>query len=251
MWSQAYTHWWNELGLKPLAETRATCASCTMAHPPQNETLRDPGPFSTDLKCCTYFPFIPNFSIAHAASLRGEWSAFVDSSRDGLLSPLGLFPPSEAGLAASNPAEVSFKGFGTDAVKKCPFLIDARCSIWAARPSVCASYFCVSSHGRAGLDFWSRAEDFGNKFEWTAAHLVLWRAGFTSDETDAMLAAVESGSQEAITASWLEWRGREHALYVKLTEISRELRAHEVLELMGDESIEGLQNLARNSTPSS
>lgn len=232
MFTPFYQKWWKDLGLVPLVETKANCSSCTMVKPPQNETLRDPGPFDVKLKCCTYFPFVPNFSLGSIAAREGgrtdAASVFKSAFARGLLSPLGLFPREQQRRGRV--------GFGIDVNQRCPFLSDAEksCRIWSSRPSVCASYFCVSSQGSSGLQFWSKAEELGNEIEWTVAHEALWACGFTSDETAEMLLAVQSGDEDRVARSWLEWRGRELELFEKCLSKSAELTVKDLRESLGE-----------------
>lgn len=240
MFTPFFEKWWKAFELSPLRETKANCASCTMVHPPQNETLRDPGPFDSNLKCCTYFPFLPNFSAGKIAG-RGDVGStkLVLAAERGFQSPLGIFSRDE--MAPSR------KGFGTDPSLRCPFLTDSEksCSIWSERPSVCASYFCVSSKGAAGLQFWSRSEELGNQIEWTVAHEALWSVGYTADETAEMLAAVEARDADRVAQSWLEWRGREAELYAKCLEFSESLTAERLRESLGPEGEMLIRELQR------
>ena len=131
-----YQRWWKELDLAPIGETKATCRACTMVKPPQNETLRDPGPFDSKLKCCTYFPFVPNFSLGKINHEQSALAAVRRASARGFVSPLGLFPHEEQKRARP--------GFGTDLSQRCPFLNESKnsCSIWTSRWGPRASSEC-------------------------------------------------------------------------------------------------------------
>jgi Fe-S-cluster containining protein len=184
---------------------------------------RDPGPFDPALKCCTYEPFLPNFSIGRLLMRELEVSAreagdSTDSTKGeetdhrekrsavlialdrafarGVVTPLGLLPrESRVDGGAAQAA-----GFGRDPGRRCAFLSEsATCLIWHDRPSVCRSYFCVSDQGEAGQAKWREAERKGNEAEWTLAHELLWEMGFTQDET----------------SSFAEWRGREREFFIE------------------------------------
>jgi Fe-S-cluster containining protein len=238
MFTPFYSRWWKELGLTPLAESKADCVRCTMVHPPHNETTRDPGPFDPKLKCCTYSPYVPNFSVGEILKSENYREAF----ERGLVSPLGLFPP--------RAESASRLGFGTDANQRCAFLSreTASCTIWASRPSVCASYFCVSSKGSSGQSFWATSEKFGNLFEWTLAHEILWRLGFNEKETEQMALAAESGDKAAVDESWFEWRGRELELFRRTLDEALTISAGDIRESMGAEG-EALIRELRCATP--
>lgn len=140
-----------------------------MTKRPPPRGARDPGPFRADLKCCTYIPFLPNFTLGRLDD--GAWERVSASVEKGQaeLTPLGLIPL----VAAEN--------FGQDEAAKCPFLSadpTAHCTIWRDRPTVCRSYFCLSSNQA----FWQEQEERGNDLEWLTAHELLWSLGFTDDE---------------------------------------------------------------------
>jgi Fe-S-cluster containining protein len=169
-------------------ETRATCSACVMAKPDWPLDARDPGPFRAQLKCCTFDPFLPNFSIGKILAEEGA-PALEKAIAERALSPLGLIPKKESSV-----------NFGRESASRCVFLSpDARCSIWANRPSVCRSYFCVSNLGPEGQERWRKAEQLGNEAEWTLAHEVLWDMGFTQDDT----------------ATFAEWTGRERDFFIE------------------------------------
>ncbi len=176
--------------------------------------------FSVDLKCCTYFPFVPNFSIG-ALIENGEAQQLeflAIARRQGRTSPLGLFPSREFEQMKH---ALGVEAFGRKRELLCPFFNSESksCSIWTYRPAVCASYFCQSSRANS----WKNIEAYGNLFEWTLAHEVLWRAGFTTDETDQMKQR----------ASWFEYADQEDTLYRKSYHLACEVSSGEILELMG------------------
>lgn len=153
-----------------------------MAKPDWPPDARDPGPFDERLKCCTYDPFIPNFSIGRI------WAELDLSNLLPKLTPLGLIPTASA----------SSLNFGRDPNNTCGFLSQGRCTVWSHRPSVCRSYFCVSDEGSEGQVLWREAERLGNQAEWDLAHEVLWEMGFTQDDR-----------------GFAEWRGREREFFLE------------------------------------
>lgn len=170
------------LSIEP-RETRATCSSCVMARADWPKDARDPGPFDTNLKCCTFEPFLPNFTVGRLIEA-GRWDDVVKAGR---LTPVGLIP-----------SRSSVERFGREGA--CAFLREGRCSIHAERPSVCRTYFCVSDFGQ---DFWAEAERLGNEAEWSAAHEVLWEMGFTEDDV-----------------GFAEWTGREREFFLQCARLA-------------------------------
>lgn len=165
-------------------------------------TTRDPGPFLPNLKCCTYFPFIPNFTLG---SLPSESYALAKAK--GLLLPLGLYPTPE------HQALVDFygaQGFGKKADLLCPFVKSNSCSIWNYRPGVCTSYFCMSDQEEKGLEFWSDVEDYLNHFEWVLASETHRRLGLGENELAFCQAVISPESELSerrylLEAAWGTW----------------------------------------------
>jgi Fe-S-cluster containining protein len=187
-----YSHWLSPDSAAP-DESALDCRSCRMIQPPAGPK-RDQGPFLKHLKCCTYFPFVPNFSLGAIFSEAGpkQQQKALAAMEQGFVSPLGLFPTAERKRLE---AELGNAGFGREAALLCPFFDSANrsCGIWFHRPGVCRAYFCVSQQGESGLRYWEQRERELNKFEWSLAHDVLWESGYTEDDVKMMEAARAEG----------------------------------------------------------
>ena len=157
-----------------ISETQATCHTCVMVKP--SGVTRDKGPFLNHLKCCTYFPYVPNFSLG----LISEDKIQNTLSR-GVLLPVGLFP--SAGHQELV-IELGKKAFGQKSELLCPFFDKAQnqCSSWETRPGVCTTYFCKSDYGKKGLEFWADVEKYLNHFEWQLSCHVLGLLGMGENE---------------------------------------------------------------------
>lgn len=214
--NEFYSRW---LGAARITEVPVQCQPCSGAAA---------SGFDPILRCCTYFPFLPNFVIG----------ALLDSNSDdvqrrvreacarGRAVPLGMFaPPEYLQLARALSLNV---GFGKDKRLVCPFLerTDGACTIWHHRPGVCSSYFCQGA---------SLNNETVNRFEWTLAHEVLWRVGFTQDDIRAMLNWTQTEVKGAAAAAWFEWAGREEEFYRRAHEVSLAVTAQDVRELMSIE----------------
>jgi Fe-S-cluster containining protein len=152
---------------------------------------RDSGPFRAELKCCTFEPFLPNFTLGRLLAEGSHGETLGKAFLRGRMTPLGLLPKQ---TAAPN--------FGRNHDSKCSFLTErGSCSIWQNRPSVCRSYFCVSDSGNEGQAAWKNAETLGNEAEWSLAHELLWDLGFTQDEI--------------VNENWAEWRERKNELWIE------------------------------------
>lgn len=211
---------------------------------------RDEGPFAGDLKCCTYFPFVPNFGLG---SMFKEDSAAIrlrieTAGQQGLLLPVGLYATPERQSAMEKRAQ----DFGRKRELLCPFF-DTRslgCSVWKQRPGVCTTYFCKSDKEESGLEFWSDVEDYLNHFEWTLSVEVLDRMGMGQVEMEMCesIMATEAGDPErahCLRAAWGKWWERKEDFYRGCHDQALKVTPDELSALLGPESLELEQDLRK------
>ncbi len=174
-------------------EARAfDCGSCFMLKP--RGLTRDLGPFQAHLKCCTYSPFLPSFSLGSLLeTANGDLEAekrlsdFFEVSK---LTPWGAVPRRKQGTSICET--------GRHSRDACVFLSGdgcAQCTIRSHRPAVCASYVCRSNQGAQGLQAWRDFEEKLSSWETTLATLVALEAGFTLDDRDYEFATLEAAKQ--------------------------------------------------------
>lgn len=239
LFPESYSHWLSARLPLTVEETLATCDACAMVSP--SGLTRDPGPFDGTLKCCTYFPFVPNFGLGamleSGASLRIQVAA-----RSGLMLPLGLFASPEREQLSR---ELGPEAFGQRRELLCPFFDTAAlgCSVWRNRPGVCTTYFCKSDRGAAGLEFWADIETYLNQFEWTLANEVVLRMGFTLDEIEMSEAAMltDGPGEERdflISRAWAEWSTRREEFLLECTRRARTITGKELDTILGPELLE-------------
>ena len=242
LFPEAYSPWLAVRLPGAMIETIATCDNCAMVNP--KGLTRDPGPFDGTLKCCTYFPFVPNFGLG-AMLASGSENARVRlnaASQKGLLLPLGLFASPEQEARAK---QLGTNAFGQKRELLCPFFdtVAMGCSVWKNRPGVCATYFCSSDRGAEGLEIWGDVETYLNQFEWTMANAVAWRMGFTEDETqfcEAVMLTEEPGAERdyLVGRAWAEWSGKREEFLIECAKHAADITHAELNELMGDELLE-------------
>lgn len=234
---KSYAPWLAARFQKQVRESLATCASCAMVQP--QGLTRDPGPFVAHLKCCTYFPFVPNFSLGSmlqenpgVATLRLKVAA-----KQGLLLPTGLHASSERQQLATDLAP---HGFGRKSELLCPFFDtqSLSCSVWSQRPGVCTSYFCKSDRGADGLKFWSDMEDYLNHFEWVLANEVFRRLGLGEDDREMCKAAlsIEEAGEERdyfVRAAWSQWFDRQNEFYLEAQRCAQHITPPDLDALLG------------------
>lgn len=179
--------------------------------------------YRADLKCCTYFPYLPNFSIGAIleTGTQEQKRVLASTLQKGHATPLGLFAPPEYQALQT---ELGPLAFGRDPRLICPFLL-TDCAIWEYRPGVCASHFCQSE----ATSLWKDIETKINLFEWTLAHESLWRLGFTTDETRLMENRREAGCPES---TWYEYKNAQEELYRKAYVQASMVSPREIAHLM-------------------
>lgn len=234
----SYAPWLARRLPKALRETKATCDQCLMAKPVAERPgpTRDPGQFLNHLKCCTYFPFIPNFSL-------GAFSAidFEKANRAGLLLPVGLYPSI---AYQEKKVKAAFSSFGKSEELLCPFFNSERnaCGIWSLRPGVCTSYFCQSDQGVMGIKLWGEIESFLNQFEWILAKRVFEELGFSENELAFGRAAISLETEEDereffIEAAWGSHNSSRFEFYQKARELALRFTNDQIEEILGADLI--------------
>lgn len=245
-----------------LFETRATCDRCIQARGPT-------AIYKDTLKCCTFFPFVPNFSIgailesdlegrlwledrlrhernAERASLE-ERSPLERRSRDeAVVVPLGLFPSLEYQQRFHSRQP---EGYGNDESLLCPHYQKAsgRCGVWRHRPAPCIAFHCESSYGLAGIEFWAKFEKYISALELTLAEETLLRLGLTAPEialSRRFLPRFGSPDPHGYKGpklraeearSWFEWGSDRPTFFRRCYEIVTQIEPEEILRLLGAE----------------
>lgn len=164
---------------------RLDCAHCFMVAP--HGRTRDLGPFRQELKCCTFTPYLPSYSLGELlarAELSDVWDRYFRSVR---LTPLGALPR----VSGTSICEA-----GRHSSDRCTFLEKSEnpgCRIFDSRPSPCASYVCTGG-GDEFFKSWRRWGDALAIAEWELAHEVAFEAGYTFDDVTMEF----SGTDEAL-----------------------------------------------------
>jgi Fe-S-cluster containining protein len=154
------------------------------------------GQFKAQVKCCAYYPDIPNFMAGAILQQKGAAARVIETRLQSALqvSPLGVKAPAE--YVGNFRAQAHF-GIRPDLI--CPFFQPEtdNCGIWNLRPSTCTTYFCKSSYGEAGQQFWQNLDRFLGFIEMSLSQHALLAKGFIWPEIEAMLEERESG--------WAHW----------------------------------------------
>lgn len=162
--------------------------------------------------------------------------------------PLGISVPAEYRKQYPDPDQ---PGFGQKEELLCPYFDkkNLNCGIWQNRGSVCTSYFCQSSKGSQGMDFWSSFGDYLHLVEMALAQEVLARLGFSAIQINHQLSLItgdrkERGQdqdldqdQDQVQNQDDDWAGftSPESFYVKSLEIVKTLDRSSFVDLVGPE----------------
>jgi hypothetical protein len=142
-------------------ETKATCDHCVMAKPQNRGEIF----YKPDLKCCTFYPFLPNYVVGAILSQESlSAPSALASIRNKIAKqeyslPLGLVAPPNYQVAFNHRKK---NEFGQREEWLCPYFNQEQqnCGIWRQRGAVCTSFYCKSSHGVKGLRFWAELSNY-------------------------------------------------------------------------------------------
>lgn len=223
-----------------VSETKATCHDCLRARDHRFQYAYDP-----TLKCCTFFPFSPNFAIGgilrEYPNARELIRSFIKAKQFAL--PIGLFPSPEYQYKFSKKKP---QDFGVREDLLCPFYDKTgnQCSIWKFRGVVCTTFFCTSNHGKEGLKFWQKTSDYLSLVELGLAEEVLVHLDFSPRDISDQLRFLNmkewkksEREQKALSSAEYKqfWNGYSdpEEFYLKCFDLVRVQKRKDILELIG------------------
>ncbi len=253
-----YTTWVDELIGKPVpAETDANCNHCMMCKTGEESDSSQDYWFDPGLKCCTFFPRLPNFLVGGILNQGGPAAKHLEkmisgqSDAGGIVTPLGIDPPSAYNLLYAN----EHKAIGRDRSLACPYLTNtdqgAQCGIWQHRQSTCATWFCKFRRGQVGEQFWHELHRLLAAIETNLRWWCILQSDFTSgglrhllDINDTLVKARDRGRPHHINPQagspasrvlWETWAGRETDFFRQTAERVGELTWSRVKALGGQD----------------
>lgn len=228
-------------------ETKATCDHCIMAKPQNRREIF----YEPDLKCCTYYPFLPNYVVGAILSEKSLASpAALASIRQKISNreyslPLGLVAPPSYQVPFNHRKK---NEFGQREDWLCPYFDREKqnCGIWRQRGAVCTSFYCKSSYGAKGLRYWDELSNYLTYVEMALMEEALVMLDFSPRQISDLLNYLNR--QEA-TASELKsprlpekkarelWNGYyddQEGFFKKSFQIVEELNRKSFRELLGE-----------------
>jgi hypothetical protein len=260
--NSTYTRWMEQaVGRRFGSEPKATCGDCAMCKPPATGLGRA---FLPSVKCCTYWPDVPNFAVGRALLAGGEGASRLREQigrRIGL-SPFGLqSSPRYHRRYESSPGK-----FGADLEMRCPYYDSGDCTIWENRNAVCQTFFCLMEDGIPGAEVWKQltlllalveeklSVDCANRH---LHHQGFYQAAFQSNGTRNRVTTRTFGgwieddgtiSAELHAELWGDWAGRELSFFEACAADVEGLSWSEVLMRVGPEA-EALSRRLRLMSP--
>lgn len=226
-------------------ERKVNCSSCYRS----SFQYKGPYPYKSTLKCCTFHPYLPNYLVGGIlldSRLEIAQKILQNSIPKKIVAlPIGLLPP----LAYQKRFQSKSKeDFGQKKILLCPYYNKDlnNCSIWPYRGAVCTAFFCQSSYGLAGKQFWKSYRDYLSYVEMAMQEEVLIQRGFSPRQVSEQLEFINYDFKESELHKkgahemdqWIKnlWYGYEsHDLfYIQAYKIAKKVKPKVLEELMGE-----------------
>ncbi len=227
------------LGLT-INETKATCDAC----------IKVPK-YKEDLKCCTFHPFLPNYLIGQILVDQKKTPTFITETLQHKISnrhyvlPLGIVAPVRYQVEFN---ELKSKHFGKKENWLCPYYdkVLNRCGIWRNRGSVCTSFYCESSQGTKGKNFWKVALNYLSYIEMVLCEEALVHLDFSPRQVSDLLGYInrnegtatelksDSMSKAQAKSLWNGYFDDQEGFYIKTLEVVKSFDKKQMEESMGD-----------------
>ena len=211
-------------------ETYATCNDCSMCLKPGEVAIPGVAYFKPNVKCCSYFPKLPNYLVG---GLLSDNNPAMDEGRirirEKIRNRIGITPQAVDAPKKYNVLIKSggIKSFGKNTSLICPYFVaeGGLCSIWKFRDSMCSTYFCKSVAGKQGSTFWNVLHNYLNQVQETLCWYVLdslhcdiqsvWDYVHNRQNDDLTPEDLDEipPDEETYRKLWGDWFGREEDFY--------------------------------------
>lgn len=228
-------------------ETKATCNDCL-----RSKDKRFSYTYKSNLKCCTFHPFLPNYSVGALLSMKNTTVGVLkieQKIKDREFSlPLGILAPYEYQLKFLSKDETDF---GNRADLLCPYFDknQNQCSIWEYRGVVCTSFYCRSDYGQNGQKFWAVFSDYLSYVEMALAEECLVQLDFSPRDMSDQLMYLNKHDFDGVEQSQLIiaadvdkklWNGYDDKVefYKKCFALVQKLTRKEFKEILGQQGLQ-------------
>ncbi|CAM2008728.1 hypothetical protein APED_18905 [Acanthopleuribacter pedis] len=212
-------------------EALATCRDCAMCRP--NPGRHKIATYQPHLKCCTFYPDLPNYLVGallsdtDPATAEGQKRVRNLIQQRSGVSPYGVNAPLLRELLY---AHAGGDAFGNSETLLCPYFHreNHNCSIWRYRNAVCSTFFCKYNDGRAGEAFWQSVKEYLGFVQGLLSEVALERLNFPSNALPANPMKRLVGRNTRLSAAdldgrvddatwyklWGDYAGREDAFFI-------------------------------------
>lgn len=229
-----------------VTEKAATCDNCL-----RSRDKRFSYTYKSNLKCCTFHPYIPNFAVGallqSPTETTGTQAMRQKIEKNEFNLPIGLLAPFDYQFKFLTKEE---SDFGNDASLLCPYYDNSaqRCSIWQYRGVVCTSFYCRSDYGQNGLKFWAVLSDYLSYVEMALAEECMVQLDFSPRDLSDQLFYLnkrdfeaEEVCQKTISSALIKklWNGYSDPVefYKKCFAITQKLDRNQFKEIIGDQGL--------------
>lgn len=222
-------------------ETKATCDNCLRSRDKRFDFL-----YRADLKCCTFYPFLPNFAVGGILKEKLKGSDVIKRHIDKkqFTLPLGAFPTLKFQYEFLNRKKTDF---GNREDLLCPYYNreNENCNIWKYRGVVCTTYHCRFNEGKRGERFWNKMNDYLSYVEMALAEECLVQLDFSPRDISDQLVFLNrqewtkaEQSQEFLSSKEykLFWNGYTdyEAFYLKCFDLVQSLNRQQFVKILGE-----------------
>ncbi|MFZ3229212.1 MAG: hypothetical protein WA160_03320 [Pseudobdellovibrio sp.] len=228
-------------------ETKATCGDCL-----RSRDKRFAYTYQSNLKCCTFHPFLPNYAVGALLS-QAQKTVGIEKIEQKIQQlefslPLGILAPYDYQLKFLSKDETDF---GNREDLLCPYFDKSQnqCSIWEYRGVVCTSFYCRSDFGQDGLKFWAVFSDYMSYVEMALAEECLVQLDFSPRDMSDQLMYLNKhdfdGKEQVQTALDVAvdkklWNGYDERFdfYKKCFAVVQKLDRNQFKEILGNQGLE-------------
>lgn len=246
LYQDLFPDWLLEFAIQ---EKKATCDKCALSA----NRSPDHRIYQEHLKCCTFHPFQPNYTIGQILSSKDTPKEIMNRIRNKIKNMEYVFP---IGITAPIPHQLAFakrkkNDFGNRADWLCPYFNRKKknCGIWSARNSTCISFHCLSSYGKAGFDFWGELSDYISYVEMALMEEVLLRFNFTPleiseqirflnpDKENRSFQKIEFLSEEFSQKHWKNYFKREEDFFKDSYNLVKNFSKKDFKKILGQQGL--------------
>jgi Fe-S-cluster containining protein len=207
------------------------------------------GIYEDHLKCCTYFPFLTNYSLGAIleSDLKSKDLISEMIEKREFVLPLGLVPNWKYKQEFKDKA---LGDFGNNENLLCPFFLKSEksCSIWPYRNSACQSFQCEYETNSPGPVYWDIYSEAFHFMEMSLSQFILGAFGYNRTQINVQLNYLEGEgsrlepnkvalSESEFKAVWGDHYGNESQFFKMVFEFQQKMSYEDYIQVLGSEGL--------------